>query len=103
MQDEATTISRTTKAATNYHARTTATIHPATNGKTNHATDHQSAERSVVMIFEKSKNYITSLVEYEEFKQEENLYRKFILNPRIITHINKFTLICILIKLYFII
>lgn len=56
IQDEATTVSRTAKATTattNHAGTTTTTIHPATDGKTNHAaTDHQSAERSVAIMFD---------------------------------------------------
>lgn len=94
IQDEATTISRitdATTAATSYRARTTTTtttVHSATNGKTSHpTTDHQSAERSVVII-EKSRNDILEqqLIEYEEFKQEAR-YKKFILtNSRFIAN-----------------
>jgi len=94
IQDEATTISRiadATTAATSYRARTTTTtttttVHSATNGKTSHTTtDHQSAERSV--IIEKSRNDILEqqLIEYEEFKQE--VQKKFILtNSRFIAY-----------------
>lgn len=68
IQDEATDISRaaeaTAAAATDSHAGAAATVHSATNGTTNHtATDHQSAERSVATILErtiisKEKNYM---------------------------------------------
>lgn len=61
IQDEATTVSRAAKAATaaatDYHTGTATTIRPTTNRKTNHAaTDHQSAERSVMMFTMKNHN-----------------------------------------------